>query len=154
MFSPTSPITGAAITGLTTPTYTFVTDIAPAINGKQFAVTALGGTQTGVTVNTPNSPFTGTFFRPTTFKMLGTPNPTTGVIANVPKNTYKLIARKGVLVAANQSPQVAEIDIVVKVPAGSETYDAPNLNALFSFAGALMSNQLQGIRDTVTSGVS
>jgi hypothetical protein len=46
--SVTSPITGGAQTGLTSPTYTVVTDTAPPGNpGKQVAVTALGGTQAG-----------------------------------------------------------------------------------------------------------
>lgn len=47
-FTLTSPITGAAQTGFTTPTYTHVSDVAPEANGRQVAVTALGGTQTNV----------------------------------------------------------------------------------------------------------
>ena len=76
MWNPTSPVTGAAQTGLTTPTYTFVADVAPDANGKQVAVTALGGTQVGVTPHSVASPFTGTFVRPKSFKALGQPNPT------------------------------------------------------------------------------
>ena len=96
-FALTSPITGLAQTGFTAPTYTIVTDIAPDVSGKQVAVTALGGTQAGVTAHSMASPFTITFFRPKVFRFLGKPNPTTGLIKDVPRNTFKLITRKGVL---------------------------------------------------------
>lgn len=47
----TTPVTGAAQTGLTSPTYTHVVDTPPNAYTKQYAVTALGGTQTGVDVH-------------------------------------------------------------------------------------------------------
>ena len=68
-FSLTSPITGAAQTGFTTPTYTHVADTAPDVNGRQVAITALGGTQAGVTVHSVASPFSITFFRPKAYKV-------------------------------------------------------------------------------------
>lgn len=40
----TTPLTGAAQTGFTAPTYTLTLDVNPAQNAKQWAVTALGGT--------------------------------------------------------------------------------------------------------------
>ncbi len=94
-FAPASPITGAVVTGLTSPTYTHVVDVAPSINGKQYAVTALGGTQTSVDVNSVSKPFTISFFRPNTLRVLPQANPVTGVIKNIPVNTYKLVTRKG-----------------------------------------------------------
>lgn len=57
-FTLTSPITGAAQTGFTSPTYTLTSDLAPDNNGKQVAVTALGGTQVGVTTHSVAAPFT------------------------------------------------------------------------------------------------
>lgn len=96
-FAITSPITGAAQTGFTSPTYTVVSDMAPTPQGKQVAVSALGGTQAGVTTHTVSSPFTLNFVRPPVYKTLGKPNPTTGLIKDVPRNTYKFIGRKGVL---------------------------------------------------------
>lgn len=48
-WSPSSPLTGASQSDLTSPTYTLTSDVAPNSNGEQAAVTALGGTQTGVT---------------------------------------------------------------------------------------------------------
>jgi len=59
-WSPTTPVTGGAQTGFTAPTYTLSVDTAPDINGKQHAVTALGGTQAGVTSHSVSNPFTVT----------------------------------------------------------------------------------------------
>jgi len=153
MFSPSSPLTGQAITGLTSPTYTLTQGVAPSNWGKQYAVTALGGTQTGVTAHTPDSPFTATMFVPSNYRLLGSPNPVTGIIASVPKNTTKILCRKGVSVSANQPKQVATIRIEIDIPAGAESYDKPNLDALFSMGIGLLGNQAQGIRDTVSTSI-
>jgi len=67
----TNPVTGAAQTGLTSPTYTLVADIAPDVNGRQWAVSALGGTQTGVRTHSASDPFTITVMRPKVFQSLG-----------------------------------------------------------------------------------
>jgi hypothetical protein len=152
-FAPSTPITGAAVTGLTSPTYTIVTDVAPNINGKQFAVTALGGTQTGVDVNTVSKPFSISFFRPATLRTLPQANPVTGVIKSVPLNTYKLITRKGAVPAANQAPIVGRITTTFEVPAGTDTYEPEEIRAMISaHAGALWA-QASGIADTVITGV-
>lgn len=152
-FAPASPITGAAVAGLTSPTYTIVTDVAPNINGKQYAVSALGGTQTGVDVNSVSKPFSISFFRPAVLKTLPQANPVTGVIKNVPMNTYKLITRKGALPAANQVPMTARISTVIEVPAGSDTYEPEELRAMISAHFGTGWNQASGIADTVVSGV-
>jgi len=152
-FAPSSPITGATVAGLTSPTYTHVTDVAPSINGKQFAVTALGGTQTGVDVNSVSKPFTISFFKPVVLKVLPQANPVTGVIKNVPMNTYKLITRKGVQPAANQNNMTARITTIIEVPAGSDTYEPEDLRAMISAHFGTGWNQASGIADTVVSGV-
>lgn len=152
-FSLTSPITGSAQTGLTTPTYTHVADIAPSVTGKQVAVTALGGTQTGVTTHSVASPFTITFFRPASFRSLGKPNPTTGLIKDVPMNTYKLITRKGVLPLAGQPYAIARVTTIVEVPAGSDTADAANIRAMLSAHFGAVSQQSAGVGDTSVSGI-
>lgn len=148
-----SPITGAAQTGFTSPTYTTVADVAPDINGKQLAVTALGGTQTGVTAHTVASPFTITFNRPKVFKTLGKPNPVTGLIANVPKNTYNVITRKGVLPQAGQPYQLLIIRTIIDVPAGADTVDPANVRAALSAHIGSLSQQAAGVGDTVVTGV-
>lgn len=152
-FTPSSPVTGAAVTGLTTPTYTLVADIAPNQNGKQYAVSALGGTQTGVDVNTVSKPFTLTFFRPPVLRVLPQANPVTGIIRDVPMNVYKLITRKGASPAVNQNPIVARITTTIEVPAGTDTYEPEELRAMLSLHAGTIWAQASGIADTVVSGV-
>jgi len=149
----TTPITGAAQTGFTSPVYYIVSDNAPDTNGKQFAVTSVGGTQANVTGHSVASPFTLTFVRPKVFKLVGQPNPTTGIIRAIPKNSYKLIIRKGVIPAVNQPPNVLLIDCSINVPAGADTYDANNVRAAISaFVGAL-SQISAGLGDTLITGL-
>lgn len=152
-FAPSSPVTGAAVSGLTSPTYTIAVDVAPSINGKQYAVTALGGTQAGVDVNTVSKPFTLSFFRPVALKTLPSVNPVTGVIKNIPMNQYKLITRKGVMPAANQMLMTARITTVIEVPAGSDTYEPEELRAMISAHFGTGWVQASGIADTVITGV-
>lgn len=152
-WAPASPITGAAQTGFTSPTYTHVADTAPAANGKQVAVTALGGTQTGVIAHSVAAPFTITFIRPTTFKALGRANPVTGLIANVPRNTYGVTTRKGVLPLAGQPYQNMTIRTIIDVPAGSDLADSANVRAALSAHIGALSAQSAGIGDTAVSGI-
>jgi len=130
-----------------------VTDIAPAPNGKQSAVSALGGTQTGVDVHSVSKPFTVTVYRPQQLKTLPAANPVTGVIKNIPTNNYKVIVRKGVKPAANQNDMVAMATAEIKIPAGADTYEPEDVRAMLSlFIGAL--NQISsGLGDTCISGV-
>lgn len=153
-WNPTTPVTGAAQTGFTAPTYTLSDDVAPDVTGKQKAVTALGGTQTGVTTHSATNPFTTTFFRPRVFKTVGVPNPTTGVISSVPYNVYKHITRKGVTPAANQAPKPMRISSIFEVPAGSDTYDSANVRAACSLHIGIQSQQSAGLGDTLCSGLS
>lgn len=152
-FNPSSPITGAAVTGLTSPTYTITPDVAPSNNGRQYAVTTLGGTQTGVDVNTVSKPFSITFFRPAVLRVLPQANITTGVIKNVPVNTYKMITRKGVQPAANQAPMVARITTTIEVPAGTDTFEPEDLRAMVSAHFGTGWSQASGIADTIVTGV-
>jgi hypothetical protein len=152
-FAPSSPVTGAAVTGLTSPTYTLTTDVAPSINGKQYAITALGGTQTNVDTNTVSKPFSISFFRPAVLRTLPQANPVTGVIKDVPVNTYKLITRKGASPAANQNALVARITTIIDVPAGTDTYEPEDLRALVSAHFGVGWAQASGIADTVVSGI-
>jgi len=149
----TSPITGAAQTGLTTPTYTLTADTPPNPNGKQNAVTALGGTQTGVSVHSVAAPFTVAAFRPAILKQLGKANSVTGVINNVPKNVYKVNTRKGVLPLAGQPYQTMLITTTIEVPAGADLADAANIRAALSAHIGALSQQSAGIGDTSVSGI-
>lgn len=151
--SVTSPVTGAAQTGLTTPTYTLVNDIAPNVNGKQWAVSALGGTQTGVSVHSVAAPFTISCFRPQNLKGLGKPNPVTGVIANVENNVYKVITRKGVLPLAGQPYKNMVITTEISVPAGADLASPAEIRAALSAHLGALSQQSAGIGDTTVSGI-
>nr|UJQ85601.1 MAG: hypothetical protein 2 [Leviviridae sp.] len=152
-WSLTSPITGGAQTGLTSPTYTHVADSAPDVNGKQVAVTALGGTQTGVTAHSVSSPFTITYVKPKTNKVLGKPNPVTGLLPSVPMNVHKIIIRKGVLPLAGQPYSTLQAVLTMNIPAGSDTADPANIRAALSALVGAISQQSAGIGDTLVSGV-
>jgi hypothetical protein len=151
--SVTSPITGGAQTGLTSPTYTIVADTAPDVNGKQWAVTALGGTQTGVIAHSVAAPFTVTVTRPKVFRVLGKPNPTTGLVKDVPMNTYGILVRKGVLPLAGQPYAICMMKVSISIPAGSDTTDAANLRAACSCLVGVLSQQSAGVGDTAVSGI-
>jgi hypothetical protein len=152
-FTLTSPITGAAQTGLTNPTYTLTTDTAPDSNGKQVAVTALGGTQTGVTTHSVASPFTINFVRPKVFRVLGKPNPTTGVVKDVPRNSYKLITRKGVLPLAGRAYATMQVTTIIDVPAGSDLASPAEIRAALSAHIGALSQQSAGAGDSCVTGI-
>lgn len=148
-----SPVTGAAQTGLTSPTYTVVSDQAPEVNAKQWAVTALGGTQTGVTSHSIASPFTMTFWKPKMFRILGIPNPTTGILSNVPSNVQALVTRKGVTPLAGQAFRMMQIDTKISTPAGADTADVANVRAALSAHIGTLQQISAGLGDTVVTGV-
>jgi hypothetical protein len=149
----TTPITGQAQTGLTSPTYTIVADTPPAANAKQWAVTALGGTQTGVTTHSVAAPFTIAMFRPQVSQTLQPVDPVTGVLKRVGTNTYKLVGRKGVLPLAGQAYKTAVCTVVMEIPAGSDTADAANIRALLSAVFGAAVQASAGIGDTAVQGI-
>jgi len=151
--SVSSPVTGGAQTGFTSPTYTTATDAAPDTNGKQVAVTALGGTQAGVRTHTVSDPFVALFVRPKNPKVLPSPNPVTGKYASVPVNTHMLKISKGVNYAANQAPAIATFKLTMDIPAGSDSYDSANIRAALSLLVGLLSQQSAGQGDTLVNGI-
>lgn len=148
-----SPVTGGAQTGLTSPTYTLTADTPPVPNSKQWAVTALGGTQTGVEAHAMSQPFTIAFFRPAVPKTIGSPNPATGVISNIPRNVSKIVVRKGVNVAADQAPVTALFTLTCDVPAGADVYDPESIRAALSLLFGSTTQIPSGIGDSVVNGV-
>lgn len=152
-FNPSGAVTGATVTGLTSPTYTVTADTPPSNNAKQFAVLTVGGTQTGVDVHSVSKPFTVTMFRPAGLRTLPQANTSTGVVKNVPNNTYKIISRKGASPASGQVPLVARITTTIDIPAGTDTYEPEDIRAMLSCHIGILSNQSAGISDTVLTGV-
>lgn len=151
-FVPTSPITGSTQTGLTSPTYTISADQAPDANGKQFYVSALGGTQTGVTAHSVAAPFTISMFRPKVLKTLQPVNPVTGVLRNVPMNAYKVITRKGVLPLAGQAFKTGNVTTEINVPAGADLADTVSLRAMLSCHIGLLTQLSNELGNSVATG--
>lgn len=148
----TSPVTGAAQVGLTSPTYSVAADSNPAPQAKQWYVFGLGGTQTGVTAQSVSSPFTVAFWRPLIYKILGAINPATGLLNSVPMNTYKLVTRKGVTPLAGQPAKPMIITTIWEVPAGADLNDPTNVAAANSLHIGVLSQVGSGIGDTLRQG--
>lgn len=154
-FTLTSPVTGGAQTGFTSPTYTIQLDSAPTGSaGKQYAVSAIGGTQTGVdATSSPSRPFTVTLSRPQVLRTLGPVDPVTGVLRSVPRNTYKVIVRKGVTPLAGQSAAVLNATLELAIPAGADIADAANVRAALSLLIGSLNSISASIGDSVVTGV-
>lgn len=153
MITMPASVTGSAQTGLTTPGYTLTVDTPPDVNAKQSAVTALTGTQAGVDAHSVSRPFTLTVFKPKIMAVLGKPNPTTGLIAQVPMNTYKVITRKGVTPLADQPSKPMLIRTDIEVPAGADVADPANIRAALSAHIGFLQQLSAGIGDTSINGV-
>lgn len=151
-WSPDSSTTGGAITGYTSPTFTLVDDTAPTVNGKQKAVSALGGTQGSATANSISKPFTATFYKPVVPKALPAANPSTGLRGSIPMNQYKLIIRKGGNVAAD-TPAVAVARLTFDIPAGMDSYNPDEVRSMVSFLVGLLNEESADIADTLLTGV-
>jgi len=148
----TSPVTGAAQTGFTSPTYTLSVDTAPSPNGKQWAVTGLGGTQANVDIHTIAKPFTIAYFKGV-LRSLGVPNLLTGLYKSIPRNKQRIVVRKGVNSAAN-APGIAYLRIEVDAPAGADTYEPEDLKAMLSLGIGALYQLSAGLGDTTQSGIS
>lgn len=151
-WSPTTPVTGLAQTGFTSPTYTLSADTYPGVNGKQHAITALGGTQASVRAHAVSDPFTLSAGRPTSLRSLPAVNGNGGY-SSVPRNTYFVITRKGVNIAANQPPVTLLASTKIEVPAGADAYDSPNVRAALSCHFGALSQQSANLGDLCVSGV-
>lgn len=151
-FAPTSPVVGSAVTGLTSPTYTLSADSAPVATGKQYAVTALGGTQTGVRVHSISSPFTITWFRDPQLKQLGALNGN-GQLTAVPMNKHRFVMRVGLLPLAGQAYKTGIIRVEMDIPAGAELADSAQIKAAFSCLGGVFSVNADAHYNSVSTGV-
>lgn len=151
-FNPASPITGAPGTGLTTPTYTIAVDAPPAPNSKQWYVTTLGGTQTGVTISSVDKPFTITVYKPAVFRRLPPVNPVTGILPAAGRNVHTVLTRKGATPLSGQQAQLIMIKTEISVPVGVELNDFPALAASMSAHIGALWEQSNEWGDAVASG--
>lgn len=153
-WSPDSSITGnTSVTGLTNPTYTLASDLAPDANSRQHVVTALGGTQTGVRVSTAGDPFTMTIRRDRTYKVLPARNPVTGAYGNVPNNKTELLFRKGVHIDSDDTVRNMTTRLSFELPAGSEQNDEVNIRAQIAFMIGVLQEEADDIASSLISGV-
>ncbi len=151
-FTPSTPVTGAAVTGLTSPTYTLTADTAPASNAKQYYVSALGGTQTGVTTHSVGSPFVISMWRPVSLQIAAFFSSIAGFKAKNPTNRYKINILKGVTPATGAPAQNVLVRMEIDVPAGSETVDVVNIKAALSLLGGVLFANGTGIAETLATG--
>ncbi|DAD51513.1 TPA_asm: coat protein [ssRNA phage Gephyllon.2_11] len=149
----TSPVTGSAQTGFTAPTYTVVADTPPNAYSKQWAVTAIGGTQTGVDIHGASKPFTVTFSRPNQIRPAPLPNPTTGVMPNSPRNVYSVLVRKGAIPGTGQNPQVCVLRADLSVVAGADLLEPEDIRAALSLLIGSMTQQSSGLGDTLINAL-
>lgn len=148
-----SPVTGGAQTGFTSPTYTLTADAAPTTFGKQYAVTAVGGAGNTPRLHTISDPFMIVLSRAAVMRTLQSANPVTGRFGPIAKNVHKIIVRKGVNYAANQAPEVMLLSMDVAVPVGADAYNAVDVRAACSLMFGACFATSAGIGDTCVTGV-
>lgn len=151
-FNPDLSITGAAQTGLTSPTYTYVADMAPDQRSKQWAVTTLGGTQTNVRTHSAGDPFT-VLIRREPYKARPSPNPTNGAYPQVPLNRIEILGRKGVYIDSANTVRVMNLRLIAEIPAGAEVTDAINIRAACSNMLGLLAEEADDYGHTLVSGI-
>jgi hypothetical protein len=80
-------------------------------------------------------------------------NAVTGLLPSVPRNTYKIIARKGVTPLSGQAAVVANATCTLDIPAGADVADAANVRALLSLLIGGLNQISASIGDTCVTGV-
>jgi hypothetical protein len=153
MFTLTTPVTGANQTGFSSPAYVHAVDNPPPnVAGRQYAVTALTGTQVGVDVSSSSRPFTILLNRP---QQLALPPTVINGVASGPikRNNFDILVRKGVTAVVGLPSQVAILRMRLEVPAGADINDAPNLRALCSFGQGALAQLAANLADTAITGV-
>lgn len=153
VWSLTSPVAGAAISGLTSPTYTLAVDTAPSPFGKQYYVSALGGTQTGATAHSPTKPFTATLTRPQQVRTAAPARTNSNaLVANV-RNKWVMVIRKGGLVNASLAiPGLMVNRDEIDIAAGMEDSSPVEIAAFVSFKAGCWWNNAQAFSDSFRTG--
>lgn len=152
-FTPTTALPGTAQTGFTSPVYNLAADVSPFPNAKQWYVSTIGGTQSGVLAHTVASPFTISVFKPIVAKVMRALNAMGIATGKVPKNVYKVITRKGVLPLAGQPYEVMVITTTFEVPAGADIADQNNVRAGCSAHFGVLLDQSANMGNNVLQNV-
>jgi len=153
VFNPSSPVTGAAVTGLTSPTYTLTSDTPVNSNSKAWAVTALGGTQTNVSVHAASKPFRLWASRPATIRVAPLPSPVSGVIPTSPRNVYTIGVDKGAVPVTGQANQLVRARAEFSIPAGVDLVEPEEIQAMVSLLCGALWAQADGIAQTCVNAV-
>lgn len=149
----TTPITGAAVTGLTSPAYVLSVDVPPNSNSKQWAITGITGTQPSVDAgSTPARPWTYTFSRPANIRQLNAVDQN-NVLRSVPMNVYTSLLRKGLTVLSGQPSKTGSIRTEYTIPAGADTADVANIKAMFSCWAGGQTQAINNLVNLATTGV-
>jgi hypothetical protein len=127
--------------------------LAPDANSRQYVVTAVGGTQTGVRASSAGDPFTATIRKDKVYKTLPARNPVNGSYGNVPMNKTELLVRKGVYIDSDSTLRNANIRIIAELPAGCEVNDPANIRGLCSFALGLLAEEAADYGDSLVTGI-
>lgn len=153
MINLTSPVTGQAITGLTSPTYTLVQDgaLPPGVSIGWY-VSALGGTQTGVNAHSIANPFTISWKNPKSLVSPGSVDVTGVYRAPTRRNHYEMLIRKGAAPISGQSPRTNFVKTTFDIEAGCETTSQNELAAALSLAIGALTQIRDGILTTLVTG--
>jgi len=134
LIGPTPAVTAGS---LTLATYTFASDMNLDGRTRAYVVSALGGTQTGVTVNTIDKPKQVLFKRPPAFRSPSGFNASANRFTTVPRNTFKVLGKYGVNVTSNQI-EMATFNLDLNIPAGAVAQDRASVDAaILSYIAAL-----------------
>lgn len=150
--SVTTPVTGSAQTGFSSPSFVVASDAAPNAYSKQYAVTSLTGAGSA-DPHGASKPFTLTFSRPQSVRSAPVPNPTTGVMGNSPRNTYSVLVRKGTVPGTNQNPQTMVLRCDLAVVAGADLVEPDDVRAGLSLLIGGLSQQSAGIGDMLINNL-
>lgn len=151
---PNTPIGGAVILPLVTPTFTVAETAAPDVNGRSWIVTTLGGTQTGVNTHSISNPFQISVWVPKVPAQAVALDSQGKRTRNSPRNEYRIVVRKGTSTVTNQPTENMVVDVAIRVPAGAETNDYPNVVAGLSAAIGFIFDEAAGIGLMTKSGSS
>jgi len=152
----TSPVTGSAQTGMTSPTFTFTEDrVIGSQPARRYLVSARGGTglnNVTTDVHAVSRPFSVTIARPASFKPAPVINAASGIALRATgKNEYKFTVAKGVT-AASGLTEVSFFDGNIRIPAGADINDVAGVKSLLSAAIGVLTSIASGLGDTVIDG--
>lgn len=147
-----SPVSGSAQTGFTSPTYTVTADSAPDQFGKQWAVSGVGGAGNTPNVNSPSGPFTWTFIRPKVYRPQGPLN-SAGFPTTFPRNVWKIITRKGASPYSGGPSITMLMETTISVPAGIDQSDPVAIRAMLSMHLGSLTQVSAAAGDAIVLGV-